>query len=66
MAENVGDGSTGENPQVAQPTHFAFDAEALAAIDQDVAKYPPGRQASAVIAAPAVANSAMLRAESQP
>ena len=51
MAENVGDGSTGENPQVAQPTHFEFDAESRAAIDADVAKYPPGRQASAVIAA---------------
>ncbi len=27
MAENVGDGSTGENPEVAQPTHFAFDEQ---------------------------------------
>lgn len=51
MAENIGDGSTGENPLVAQPTHFEFDAETSAAIDRFVAKYPPGREASAVIAA---------------
>jgi NADH-quinone oxidoreductase subunit E len=51
MAENVGDGSTGENPQVAQPTHFEFDEQSRAAIDAVVAKYPPGREASAVIAA---------------
>jgi NADH-quinone oxidoreductase subunit E len=47
MAEDIGDGSTGE--EVAQPAHFAFDAESNAAIDVIVAKYPPGRQASAVI-----------------
>jgi NADH-quinone oxidoreductase subunit E len=34
---------------VVQPTSFAFDAESDAAIDVAVAKYPPGRQASAVI-----------------
>ena len=51
MAENVGDGSTGQNPQIAQPTHFEFDEESRVAIDRFVAKYPPGREASAVIAA---------------
>ena len=51
MAENVGDGSTGENPGVAQPTSFEFDDQSRAAIDVHCAKYPPGREASAVIAA---------------
>ena len=46
MAENIGDGSTGE---IAQPSHFAFDAESEAAIEAAVAKYPPGKQASAVL-----------------
>ena len=32
-----------------QPTSFEFDAESHAAIDAFIAKYPPGRQASAVI-----------------
>jgi NADH-quinone oxidoreductase subunit E len=50
MAENIGDGSTGENPQIDQPTHFEFDQHSLAAIDAHCAKYPPGREASAVIA----------------
>ena len=48
---DVGDGSTGERPDVAQPTYFAFDDESIRAIDAHCAKYPPGRQASAVIAA---------------
>ena len=47
---DVGDGSTGERPDVAQPTHFEFDEESIRAIDAHCAKYPPGRQASAVIA----------------
>ena len=51
MAENVGDGSTGENPGVPQPTHFEFDGQSRTAIDAHCAKYPPSRQASAVIAA---------------
>jgi NADH-quinone oxidoreductase subunit E len=50
MAENIGDGSTGENPQIDQPTHFEFDQHSLTAIDAHCAKYPPGREASAVIA----------------
>ena len=32
-----------------QPSHFAFDADSAAEIDRIVAKYPAGRQASAVI-----------------
>lgn len=32
-----------------QPTHFAFDAESEAEIATILAKYPPGRQASAVL-----------------
>ena len=61
MAENVGDGSTGENPDVAQPTHFEFDEQSRAAIDGYVAKYPPGREASAVISALYVVQRQMKR-----
>ena len=46
-AEDFGDGSTGEGVQ--QPTHFSFDAESEAEIAEVVGKYPPGKQASAVI-----------------
>ncbi len=51
MAEDIGDGSTGERPQIPQPDHFEIDEQTQASIDAHVAKYPPGRQASAVIAA---------------
>jgi NADH-quinone oxidoreductase subunit E len=34
---------------VAQPATFAFDAESEAEVARNIAKYPPGRQASAVI-----------------
>jgi NADH-quinone oxidoreductase E subunit len=44
-----------------QPAHFAFDAESIAEIDRIVAKYPPGRQASAVIPALYVAQRQMKR-----
>jgi NADH-quinone oxidoreductase E subunit len=44
-----------------QPASFAFDAESLAEIDRHVAKYPPGRQASAVIPALYVAQGQMKR-----
>jgi NADH-quinone oxidoreductase subunit E len=37
------------NVVLEQPTHFAFDAESEAEIGRIVAKYPPGKQASAVI-----------------
>jgi NADH-quinone oxidoreductase subunit E len=35
--------------EVVQPEHFSFDAESEAAIAGILAKYPPGRQASAVL-----------------
>ena len=44
-----------------QPAHFAFDAGSAAEIDRIVAKYPPGRQASAVIPALYVAQKQMKR-----
>ena len=44
-----------------QPAHFAFDADSAAEIDKTVAKYPPGRQASAVIPALYVAQKQMKR-----
>ena len=47
MAENVGFGSPGQDTE--QPVSFSFDAESEAEIARQVAKYPPGRQASAVI-----------------
>ena len=52
MAENIGDGSTGTNPDVLhdEPTHFTFDEISEREIEIQVAKYPAGRQASAVIA----------------
>jgi NADH-quinone oxidoreductase E subunit len=37
------------NMAAGQPAHFAFDAESEAEIERIVAKYPPGKQASAVI-----------------
>ena len=47
MAEDFGDGSTGQG--VPQPASFSFDAESNAAIERVLAKYPEGRQASGVI-----------------
>jgi len=44
-----------------QPTGFAFDAESDAAIEAAVAKYPPGRQASAVIPLLDIAQRQMKR-----
>jgi NADH-quinone oxidoreductase E subunit len=44
MAEQHADGDG-----LAQPTHFAFDAESEAEITKILAKYPAGRQASAVL-----------------
>ncbi|MDI3308758.1 MAG: NAD(P)H-dependent oxidoreductase subunit E [Acetobacteraceae bacterium] len=35
--------------EIPQPTHFAFDAESEAAIEKVIKRYPPGKQASAVI-----------------
>ncbi len=47
MTEDIGFGSPGTD--IVQPQSFAFDAESEAAIVQAIAKYPPGKQASAVI-----------------
>ena len=52
MAEDIGDGSTGQGVRgrdLPQPASFTFDAESNAAIDRILAKYPEGRQASGVI-----------------
>jgi NADH-quinone oxidoreductase subunit E len=38
-------------PSERQPSSFAFSSENEARLEREVAKYPPGRQASAVIAA---------------
>jgi NADH-quinone oxidoreductase subunit E len=47
-ADNVGDGSAG-HPGQPQPTHFAFDPESETAVAKAIAKFPPGKQASAVL-----------------
>ncbi len=47
MAEDIGDGSTGE--AAPQPSAFSFDAESDALIQTVLAKYPAGREASGVI-----------------
>src|SRR3982750_351899 len=44
-----------------QPVGFAFDAESEAELDKIIAKYPAGRQASAVIPALYVAQRQMKR-----
>ena len=44
-----------------QPAHFEFDAESKAALDHVVSKYPPGKQASAVIPALYIAQNQMKR-----
>ena len=48
-------------PTFEQPASFAFDADSAAEIDKIVAKYPEGRQASAVIPALYVAQRQMKR-----
>ncbi|MBV9813916.1 MAG: NAD(P)H-dependent oxidoreductase subunit E, partial [Acetobacteraceae bacterium] len=59
LADNIGDGSTGqEHPQ---PEHFAFDDESERALAHWIAKYPPGRQASAVIPALYIVQRQMAR-----
>ena len=47
-AENIGDGSTATHNRV-DPDKFVFDAENEAEIAKIIAKYPPHRQASAVL-----------------
>ena len=48
-------------PDFEQPAHFAFDDESEAEIASEIRKYPPGRQASAVIAALYAAQDQMKR-----
>jgi len=48
-------------PDFEQPTFFAFDDESEAEIASEIRKYPPGRQASAVIAALYAAQDQMKR-----
>ncbi len=47
-AETIGDGSTAADNRV-EPSAFAFDAQSEGAIEAVLKKYPPGRQASAVL-----------------
>ncbi|MGH7211623.1 MAG: NAD(P)H-dependent oxidoreductase subunit E, partial [Acetobacteraceae bacterium] len=47
MAEDFGNGLPGDDAD--QPASFAFDRESETAIAIWIAKYPPGRQASAVL-----------------
>jgi NADH-quinone oxidoreductase E subunit len=48
-------------PDFEQPAQFAFDADSEAEIASEIRKYPPGRQASAVIAALYAAQDQMKR-----
>jgi NADH-quinone oxidoreductase E subunit len=48
-------------PDFEQPTHFAFDDESETEIASEIRKYPPGRQASAVLAALYAAQDQMKR-----
>src|SRR5450755_3369233 len=48
-------------PDFEQPTHFALDDESEAEIASEIRKYPPGRQASAVLAALYAAQDQMKR-----
>ena len=54
MAEN-------SKAEVAQPAHFEFDAESEKEIAWHVAKYPPGKQASAVLPVLYIAQNQMKR-----
>ena len=59
MAEDFGDGSMAE--AFAQPAGFAFDPASEGEIARVIAKYPPGRQASAVLPLLYIAQAQMLR-----
>jgi NADH-quinone oxidoreductase E subunit len=54
----MADSNTADN---AQPVHFEFDAESEKEIAWHVAKYPPGKQASAVIPVLYIAQNQMKR-----
>lgn len=53
--------SSGNTPAPEQPAHFAFDAGSEAEIVQHIAKYPAGKQASAVIPLLYIAQNQMKR-----
>jgi NADH-quinone oxidoreductase E subunit len=53
--------ASGASPSFEQPASFAFDADSAAEIDRLVTKYPPGKQASAVIPALYVVQNQMKR-----
>jgi NADH-quinone oxidoreductase subunit E len=59
-ADNIGDGSTGQ-PGQPQPPGFAFDDASEADIVKTIAKYPPGKQASAVLPLLYIAQRQMAR-----
>jgi NADH-quinone oxidoreductase subunit E len=59
-ADNIGDGSTAAHNRD-EPTHFALDAASEAEIARHITKYPPGRQASAVLPALYVVQDQMRR-----
>jgi len=59
-ADNIGDGSTAAHNRD-EPAHFAFDAASEAEIARHITKYPPGRQASAVLPALYVVQDQMRR-----
>jgi NADH-quinone oxidoreductase subunit E len=46
--KNIGDGSTAAH-NLAEPAHFAFDAQSDGVIEKVLKKFPPARKASAVL-----------------
>ncbi len=56
----------GQAVPVPQPAHFAFDEESRAEIDRTLAKYPPGKQASAVLPVLYIAQRQMGRVTGSP
>ena len=59
MTQTIGEAISGPSPQ--QPESFAFDEASEADIAKVVSRYPPGRQASAVIPALYIAQNQMKR-----
>ncbi len=58
-ADDIGDGSTGQ--EIPQPAQFELDEQSEREAARLIAKYPPGRQASAVIALLYVVQNQMRR-----
>ena len=48
-------------PGFVQPAHFSFDAESMVEVDRHIAKYPAGKQASAVLPLLDIAQRQMSR-----